>query len=425
MVRGIAVLMAAGVPASAALGDNKGAHLLFVRADKEVEGYDDIAKCEPLTIDKYKELGTQVTEVSPDDLKAWLKEAGKPYAKGSRQMQLYHMAKAKGAQAYGGLATMTVPEERAIDRGVKAGVYVYGWGVSLDGLTARYFPDLSGGMEARAVPLRLGGEDNLWGLTRKMEARLPAPTLEEGGFNPYKGRPFLGVRTEGNKLIKVTPESPAELAGMQTGDTLLKVNGKAIADTSDIGAAFDGSKPGDEVEVVYEREGKEHVKKVALADFHELVNVKLSPMGKPLKPLKATDVSGKEVSLDQFAGKVLLVDFWATWCEPCKDEAPIVQSVWEKYKDRGLEWLGVSADTEDAARLWKATVERNGYGGVHIRDPKWDESMNGRGYPMILLVDRSGIVRADVRGGQIAEAVEYLLSEGAVPSGEPVAADAK
>lgn len=116
-------------------GDDKASsHLIFVRAEKEVEAYDDLAKCEQLTVEKYKELGVQVTEVTSDDLRAWLKEEGKPFAKGNRKMQLFHLTKAKGAQAFGGLATLTVQKEEAVDFGVRDGVYFYGWGVSLAGV---------------------------------------------------------------------------------------------------------------------------------------------------------------------------------------------------------------------------------------------------------------------------------------------------
>lgn len=407
-------------------GDAKEAsHLLFVRADKEVEGYDDLAKCEQLTIDKYKELGTQVSDVSPEELRAWVKSDGKAYAKGNRQMQLFAMAKAKGAQAFGGLATFTVPAERAIDMGVKEGHYYYGWGVSITGCDSRNFPDLTGGAGVRAIPLRLGGEDAPWGLTRKVEGKMPQSDLPENGFNPYKGRPFLGVRTDGTTLTNVTRESPAAQAGMKPGDKLLKVNGATIANQGSIGAALENEKPGNEIEVVFEQNGKENVKRVALADYHEMVNVKLSPIGKPLAELKATDVTGKEVSLDQFKGQVMIVDYWATWCEPCKDEMPVLQSVWDKYKDRGVQWLGVSVDTDDVNRLWKATIERNGLGGVQVRAPQWAEEMNVSSYPTIHLVDKQGLVRASVRGGQVAEVLEVLLAEGTTVSGGEAAADAK
>lgn len=287
------------------------------------------------------------------------------------------------------------------------------------------FPDLAGGMEVRAVPLRLGGEGNPWGLSRKVAAGLPKSDLPEDGFNPYKGRPFLGVRTDGNLLTNVTNESPAAEAGMEAGDRLVKVNGTSIANQGSIGAALEDEKPGNEIEVVYERDGKENVRRVTLADFHEMVNVKLSPIDKPLAELKAVDVEGKEVSLDQFKGHVLMVDYWATWCEPCKDEMPILQAVWERYRGQGLAWLGVSVDTEEVNRLWKATIERNGLGGVQVREPDWAEEMNISGYPTVLLVDRRGVVRAKVRGGEIAPAVELLLAEGAVTSGGEVAADAE
>ncbi|NOS99484.1 MAG: redoxin domain-containing protein [Phycisphaerales bacterium] len=400
-------------------------HLLFVLADKEDEGYDDLAKCERLTVEKYRELGTTVTEVSPDDLRAWLKIEGKPFVKAHRNMQLFWLARAKGAQAYGGLASMTVGNEMAVGFGAKEGIYFHPWGVTLTGCDNRSSIDLSGGSAVRAIPLKLGGDQDPWGLTRRIESRVATSALPEGGFNPLKDRPFLGVRTEGNTLVSVIDGSPAVLAGIAIGDKLIRVNGKEIANVGDIAGALVNEKPGNEIDVTYEHEGKQTTKRVALADYHELVTVKQSPIGKPLADLRGVDVQGREVSLDQFKDKLVMVDFWTTWCEPCKDEMPVLQATWEKYKDDGVEWLGVSADTDDVDRLWKTMVERNGLGGVQLRSPQWAETMHVNSYPTVLVVDRHGVVRANVRGGQLAETLEALMAEGTPTSDAPSAGDSR
>ncbi|HTQ85532.1 MAG TPA: TlpA disulfide reductase family protein [Candidatus Solibacter sp.] len=74
---------------------------------------------------------------------------------------------------------------------------------------------------------------------------------------------------------------------------------------------------------------------------------KISTEGmKPVADLVLKDMSGKEVSLKDYAGKVVLVNFWATWCDPCREEIPWLIDLRAKYNDKGFEVLGVSMDDE-------------------------------------------------------------------------------
>ena len=70
-------------------------------------------------------------------------------------------------------------------------------------------------------------------------------------------------------------------------------------------------------------------------------------------PLSAPGLDGKKIELSAFAGKVVLVDFWATWCDPCKEEIPDLVKLREKLKGKGFEIFGVSMDEEGAKAVKK------------------------------------------------------------------------
>ena len=87
-----------------------------------------------------------------------------------------------------------------------------------------------------------------------------------------------------------------------------------------------------------------------------------SPVGVRFAEFSGTTIDGKEVSVKDFRGKVLLIDFWATWCGPCVREMPNVVATWEKYKDRGFAILGVSLDREGDEDKLRAFVRKHGMG---------------------------------------------------------------
>lgn len=117
-------------------------------------------------------------------------------------------------------------------------------------------------------------------------------------------------------------------------------------------------------------------------------------IGEPAPPLIVQQLDGQTFDLSAMRGKVVIVNFWATWCPPCREEMPAFDAFYRHYHDRGLVMIGVSADRpHDRDDVAKA-MQSLGYPAAMLRDA----TSNGFGSPTTIpttfIVDRDGIVRA-------------------------------
>jgi len=121
------------------------------------------------------------------------------------------------------------------------------------------------------------------------------------------------------------------------------------------------------------------------------------------------DLEGNPISLADYRGKVVLLDFWAIWCGPCLGEIPRIKTVYEKYHDKGFDVIGVSLDEDEAAL--HAYISENEMPWRHIFDAqKWSgdlvQQYGVRSIPAPFLIDRKGkVISVKARGSLLGELV--------------------
>lgn len=128
--------------------------------------------------------------------------------------------------------------------------------------------------------------------------------------------------------------------------------------------------------------------------------------GRPAPEFTLTDLDGQSVSLSQFRGKVVLLDFWASWCGPCIGNLPYLKKIKKETAGQPVVFVNLSLDSSDAA--WRKAIEEHGIEGVHVRSgvsgsgPAVD--YNVRGIPAYFLVDPQGMVLKRLDGLEIRDA---------------------
>lgn len=133
----------------------------------------------------------------------------------------------------------------------------------------------------------------------------------------------------------------------------------------------------------------------------------------PAPQFTLPNLDGKQVSLKDFANKVIIIDFWATWCGPCRQEIPHLNRLYEDYRGKGLEIVGISMDTDEPESIKKFTRDFRMEYTVVIGNESVAEDFGLLGYPTTIIIDRKGNIVKKYTGYQPAfiQEIEKTIKE--------------
>jgi peroxiredoxin len=132
--------------------------------------------------------------------------------------------------------------------------------------------------------------------------------------------------------------------------------------------------------------------------------------GSPAPTFTLASSGGSEVSLAQYKGQVVMINFWASWCGPCREEFPLLDSIYKKYSRMGFTLLGVNVEPDSqAANAWLKQTPVS-FPILYDKDSKVSKLYDVAGMPSTVLIDRSGKLRMLHRGYKPGDENEYLDS---------------
>jgi len=237
-----------------------------------------------------------------------------------------------------------------------------------------------------------------------LEAKKKAATPEQQKSDAFD--------KENNKAEKEIEAQEAEINKQFIKDnpdsyiSMVALEGYAYgADYVDIAPLFEGLSPA----VKATKAGKEFAER--------LPKIKAIALGAIAPEFAEADTSGKVVSLSSFRGKYVLIDFWASWCGPCRAENPNVVKAFNRFKGRNFTIIGVSLDQPTGKEKWLKAIHKDGLNWTQVSDLKyWDSKTAAlyavRGIPQNFLLDHNGkIIAKNLRGNDLEEKLEELFGK--------------
>jgi thiol-disulfide isomerase/thioredoxin len=216
-------------------------------------------------------------------------------------------------------------------------------------------------------------------------------TAQKAGSEDKVRKPLLGVvhtqAPRGVRIEKVMQQSAAERAGLRAGDVILSLNGVAIRDPKHLFTEVQRYQAGTVVAIEYMRAGKTELVQVALGERLDTASL----VGQ-VAPAFTLPQLGKSAPYSLATGKVIILDFWATWCGPCEPVRQALVEFQREKKGAGIAIVGITNEDEATVR---AFVRSHGAHYPLLIDDKGGVALDYHvaGYPTLVVIDQNGMVR--------------------------------